>query len=85
MNIKELEINVLKGLDEIRPFLVTDGGDIELVSIDNNIVKVRFLGTCTDCAINKMTLKSGVEATVKKYAPQIIEVLEVPVDSKLKK
>lgn len=77
MNTKELEKNVLKALDEIRPFLITDGGNIELISIDNNIVIVKFLGACIDCTVNKMTLKSGVEATIKKYAPQIIEVLEV--------
>jgi len=75
MNAKELKINVIKALDEIRPFLISDGGDIELVDITNNTVKVKLLGACTDCAVNKMTLKSGVEATIKKYAPQIIEVM----------
>lgn len=77
MNTKELEKKVLIALEEIRPFLITDRGDISLVSIKNNIVRIKFLGTCTDCGVNKMTLKSGVEATIKKYAPQIKEVLAV--------
>lgn len=71
------ENNVRKALDEIRPFLLKDGGDIELISIENNIVKVRLLGTCVGCGVNQMTLKSGVEVTIKKYAPEIKEVINV--------
>lgn len=69
-----LEERVLKALDEIRPFLNNDGGDIELVSIEDDVVNVRLLGTCTDCSINQMTLRTGVEMTVKKYAPEISRV-----------
>ena len=69
--------NVEKALDEIRPFLITDGGNISLVSLDDNIVKVQFEGACIGCTVNQMTLKNGVEATIKKYAPQITEVIEV--------
>ncbi len=69
--------NVEKALDEIRPFLITDGGNISLVSLDDNIVKVKFEGACIGCTVNQMTLKNGVEATIKKYAPQITEVIEV--------
>lgn len=74
---EELEIKVNNALEEIRPFLVTDGGDVSLVSIKNNVVKVKFLGACTDCSVNKMTLKSGIEATIKKFAPEIVEVLAI--------
>ncbi len=77
MNTKEIENNVQKALDEIRPFLIADGGDILLVEIKNAIVKVKLLGACTDCSVNKMTLKSGVEATIKRYVPQIKEVISV--------
>ncbi len=72
-----LEKNVSKALDEIRPFLIADGGNIKLVDITNNIVKIEFLGACTECSINKMTLNSGVEETVKKYAPQITAVIAI--------
>lgn len=61
-------------LDEIRPFLNNDGGDIELISVEDDIVNVRLLGTCSDCSINQMTLRTGVEMTIKKYAPEISKV-----------
>ncbi len=78
MTSEELKMNVEKALEEIRPFLQSDGGDITLVSIDNeNSVKVRLEGACVGCTVNQMTLKSGVEMTIKKYAPQIEEVINL--------
>lgn len=77
MEQEDLMQRVQQALSEIRPFLNNDGGDIELVSIEDDIVKVRLLGTCTDCTVNRMTLKSGVEMTVKKYAPEISEVINL--------
>ena len=74
---KDLSNQIEKALDEIRPFLINDGGNIELVSIIDNKIEIRFLGACNTCSINKMTLKNGVEATIKKHAPQIIEVVAV--------
>ncbi|WP_103069397.1 NifU family protein [Aquimarina sediminis] len=78
MTSEELKINVEKALDEIRPFLESDGGNISLISIeDDKVVKVQLEGACVGCSVNQMTLKSGVEMTIKKYAPQIEEVLNV--------
>ena len=77
MKSKELNLAVEKALEEIRPFLQADGGDIVLVSIEDDVVCVQLKGACTDCAVNQMTLKNGVEATIKQYAPQIKEVKEV--------
>jgi Fe-S cluster biogenesis protein NfuA len=78
MTSEEIKTNVEKALEEIRPFLQSDGGDITLVSIDNDSsVKVRLEGNCIGCSVNQMTLKSGVEMTIKKYAPQIEEVINV--------
>lgn len=78
MTSEELKLTVEKALDEIRPFLQSDGGDITLVSIDNETsVKVRLEGACIGCSVNQMTLKSGVEMTIKKYAPQIEEVVNL--------
>ena len=78
MNSEELKINVEKALDEIRPFLQSDGGDINLLSIEEDkLVKVHWVGACTACSVNQMTLKSGVEMTIKKYAPQIESVINV--------
>lgn len=78
MTAEELRTNVEKALEEIRPFLQSDGGDISLISIDNeNSVKVKLEGACVGCSVNQMTLKSGVEMTIKKYAPQIEEVVNI--------
>ena len=78
MSTDELRINIEKALDEIRPFLQNDGGDISLVSIeDDKLVKVQLEGACISCSVNQMTLKSGVEMTIKKYAPQIEEVINI--------
>ncbi|GIJ93556.1 NifU family protein [Capnocytophaga stomatis] len=74
-NVRE---NVLKALDEIRPFLQSDGGDITLVDIeDDKIVKVKLEGNCIGCSVNQLTLKSGVEMTIKKYVPQIEQVINI--------
>ena len=74
----ELKSNIEKALDEIRPFLQNDGGDISLISIeDDKIVTVQLEGACVGCSVNHMTLKSGVEMTIKKYAPQIEKVINV--------
>ena len=72
MTTEELLENVQKALEEIRPFLNSDGGDITLISIeDGKHVKVRLEGACISCSVNQMTLKAGVETTIKKFAPQI--------------
>lgn len=60
MTTEEIRINVEKALDEIRPFLQSDGGDISLMSIENDkVVKVQLQGACVGCSVNQMTLKSG--------------------------
>jgi Fe-S cluster biogenesis protein NfuA len=77
MTAEETLDNVEKALEEIRPFLMSDGGNIKLLSIENEIVKVQLEGACIGCSVNQMTLKNGVEATIKKYAPQIVEVINI--------
>ena len=76
---KTLLINIENALEEIRPFLKNDGGDISLVSIENNIVKVKFEGACSTCTVNQMTLKSGVEMIIKKHVPEIEKVISVDI------
>jgi len=78
MTAEELKTKVEEALDEIRPFLQSDGGDISLLSIDEGkIVRIQLEGACVGCSVNQMTLKSGVEMTIKKYAPQIESVVNV--------
>jgi len=77
MNATILKEKVEIALAEIRPFLIADGGDITLIEISEDTVKVQLEGACVGCNVNQMTLKNGVEATIKKYAPQIKRVVEV--------
>jgi len=78
MTSTEIKENIEKALSEIRPFLKSDGGDISLVAIlEDKHVKVRLEGACVGCSVNQMTLKAGVETTIKKYVPQIETVENV--------
>jgi len=65
-------------LGDIRPYLMDDGGDIELIEItDELVVKVKFLGACKSCTMSAMTLKGGVEEAIKKVVPEIKAVIAV--------
>jgi len=77
MNKEALNKKVQEALNEIRPFLESDGGNIELVSIIDDVVNVKLLGNCVSCSVNQMTLKNGVEMTVKKHAPEIQKVVSI--------
>lgn len=72
-------INKIEGaLDEIRPYLQTDGGDISLVEVtDDYIVKVKLSGACETCHVSMMTLKNGVEIAVKNAVPKVKQVVEI--------
>lgn len=77
MDSQELTTIIEKALEEIRPFLISDGGNISLVSIIDNVVRVKLEGACVGCSVNQMTLRNGVEASIKKYAPQIEKVIDI--------
>ena len=65
-------------LEEIRPFLEADGGDINFIELtDNWVVKVKLVGACSSCNISMMTLKNGVEMAVKRAVPEVKEVIEI--------
>ena len=81
INKKEIESKVLAALDQLRPFLHADGGDMEFVEIkDDATVVVRLLGACKDCSMSMMTLKAGLEEAVKKAAPEVksVEAINIP-------
>ena len=72
MSEKSLIDRVESAIDEIRPYLIADGGDIKVKSIDNkNIVNLELLGSCETCPMSPMTLKAGVEEAIKKQVPEI--------------
>ena len=70
---------VKKILDEIRPSLQADGGDVELVEVDeeNGIVKVRLTGACAGCPFSTMTLQMGIERILKEKVPEVKKVVNV--------
>ncbi|WP_456421814.1 NifU family protein [Lutibacter sp.] len=77
MSTDELRANIELALQEIRPYLEADGGNISLIEITNDTVSVQLEGACLGCSVNQMTLKNGVEATIKRHAPQIKRVIEI--------
>ena len=75
---KTILSKIAVALDEIRPFLEADGGDINFIELtDNWVVKVKLIGACSSCNISMMTLKNGVEMAVKRAVPKVKEVLEI--------
>jgi Fe-S cluster biogenesis protein NfuA len=72
-----IEKKVHAALTEIRPQIQADGGDIELVAIENDTVKVRLRGACAGCPMSALTLKQGVERLIKAKVPEIKTVLAV--------
>ena len=71
------EANVEKVLDELRPFLMADGGNVEIVEIDGPIVNVRLQGACGSCPSSTMTLKMGIERNLREMIPEVSEVIQV--------
>ena len=63
--------NVEKALQKIRPALQADGGDIELIDIQDGVVKVKLTGACCGCPMSQMTLKMGVERVLKEEVPEV--------------
>lgn len=72
--MSETEKKVQAVLAEIRPQIQADGGDIDLIAVENNIVKVRLRGACAGCPMSALTLKQGVERLIKQKVPEIQSV-----------
>ena len=68
---------VEKALNDIRPHLQADGGNVELVDVEDGIVKVRLTGACAGCPMSQMTLKQGIEGYVKRAIPEVVSVESV--------
>jgi len=71
---KTVKEKVETALEELRPQLQADGGDIELLGVENGVVKVKLKGACAGCPMSTMTLKMGVEQHLKKKIPEIVKV-----------
>jgi len=78
---EEITRKVTNVINQIRPYLQQDGGDIEFIDLtDENVVNVKLLGACGSCPYSTMTLKNGVESAVKKAIPEIKSVEAVNLD-----
>jgi Fe-S cluster biogenesis protein NfuA len=64
-------------LDKVRPYLVRDGGNVELIDVNNGTVKVKLVGACAGCPMSKLTLKNGIERILKQEIPEVKEVIAV--------
>ncbi len=74
MNDEEKIKNII---DKLRPFLINDGGDIEFIKYENNIVYIKMLGACAGCGLIDITLKDGIETAIKEEIPNIKEVINL--------
>lgn len=72
-----VEIRIKNALDQIRPQLQADGGDVEFVAFEKGTVKVRLQGHCAGCPMSMMTLKQGIEGYLKKQVPEVVKVENV--------
>lgn len=75
--MKEVETKIIEVIDKIRPFLVSDGGDIEYIKFEDGIVYVKLLGHCSNCSIMDVTLKDGIEMALINEVPEVIEVRNI--------
>lgn len=74
--VEEILQKVEKSLDSIRPYLQDDGGDVEVVSLTEDMkLTVEFVGACSSCNMSNMTFKAGIEEAIKRDVPEITEVI----------
>ena len=77
MSKKETEKKIIELIEKMRPFLMNDGGDLEFVKYEDNIVYVKLLGACQDCAMMDYTLKDGIEEMITTEIPEVKEVVNI--------
>ncbi len=74
MSIKE---EIVNSLEQLRPYLQKDGGDVEFVDYEDGVLKVRLMGACRGCPYSQMTLANGIKKNLQQHFPQIQEVVSV--------
>ncbi len=75
--MKEQEEKIIEIINKLRPFLISDGGNIEFVKYEDNIVYIRMMGACANCQMLDVTLKEGIEAAIMNEVPEVKEVITV--------
>lgn len=76
-NMKSAEEKIKEVIDTLRPFLINDGGNIEFIKYEDNIVYIQMLGACSDCEMIDLTLKDGIEMAIKEEVPEVKEVINI--------
>jgi Fe-S cluster biogenesis protein NfuA len=74
---EQIKEKVIEVINQVRPYLQRDGGDVELVSVDDGVVKVRLKGACSGCPMATVTLKQGIERSLKQAIPEVKQVIQV--------
>lgn len=77
MNLTDIEIRINDILDKLRPFLINDGGNIEYVKYEDNVVYIRMMGACANCHMLDMTLKDGIESAIMSEIPEVEGVVNI--------
>lgn len=75
--MKEKEQKIIEIIDKLRPFLINDGGNIEFIKFEDNIVYIKLLGACINCQMLDITLKEGIEAAIISEVPEVKEVINI--------
>lgn len=75
--MKTNEEKIIEIIDKLRPFLINDGGNIEFVKYENNIVYIKMMGACADCMMLDYTLKEGIETAIIDEVPEVKEVVNI--------
>ena len=77
MNNEDVKLRIIAIIDKLRPFLISDGGNLEFIKYEDNIVYVRLMGACKDCPMMDVTLKDGIEEMIINEIPEVKEVRNV--------
>jgi Fe-S cluster biogenesis protein NfuA len=75
--MEEAKNKIIDIIDNLRPFLINDGGNIEFVKYEDNKVYIKMMGACSNCDMLDLTLKDGIESAIKEEVPEVIEVINV--------
>lgn len=75
--MEKSEQKIIDIIDKLKPYLISDGGNIEFVKYENNIVYIKMLGACANCQMLDLTLKEGIETAIKSEVPEVKEIVNV--------
>ena len=73
----DIEYRIKEIIDNLKPYLISDGGNIDFIKYEDNIVYVKLQGACANCEMLDMTLKDGIESVIKDEIPEVVEVINI--------